>query len=142
MVEPPLNLHIAGREYEKFTWDAELGTVVKVLTKIFGGELTIISPVDFYVSTELVTDTAAQFPSTMPANAVAMDFTNLSETDTVYSGRSSAVTADRIVGGTGGWEIGPGEGDNFSLGGGNRPWLITPTGKTAIIKIRVWTKSP
>jgi hypothetical protein len=142
MVEPPLNLHIAAREYEKFGWDAELGTVVKVLTKIFGGELTIISPVDFYVSTELVTSTPAQFPSVMPANAVAMDFVNLSETDIVYSGRNNSVTADRTVGSNGGWEIGPGEGDNFSLGGGNRPWLVTPSGKTAVIKVRVWTKSP
>lgn len=142
MVEPALNQHIAGREYEKFTWDTELGTVVKVLTKIFGGELTIISPVDFYVSTESVTPVAAQFPAVMPANAVAMDFVNLSETVIVYSGRAATVTADRIVGGTGGWEIGPGEGDNFSLGGGVRPWLIVEAGKTAVIKIRVWTKTP
>ncbi len=142
MVEPALSQTISGREYEKFTWDTELGTVVKVLTKIFGGELTIISPIDFYTSVELVTSTAAQFPAVMPANAVAMDFVNLSETDVVYSGRAATVTADRIVGGNGGWEIGPSEGDNFSLGGGVRPWLITEAGKTAVIKIRVWVKSP
>lgn len=129
---------INDREHDKFLWDTELGTVVKTLTKIFGGEITILSPQTFKVTTIKVTDTPTLLPRT--PGSLAVDFRNMSETVTVYKGPENSVTADLVEGTTSGWQIGPGEGDNFSLLEQGEIWLVAPATKEALFQFREWIK--
>lgn len=141
----PLDPNINTREFDKFAFDPELETVVKVLAKIFGGEITILSPDDFKITTLDIGDVATKLPATPAAGRISMDIRNLSginePNDILYIGPNASVTATDTVGTSSGWQIGPGEGDNVELRASKEAWAIAPAGLTIRVQVREWVLS-
>lgn len=131
---------------DKFAEDADLGTVVKVLAKIAAGEITILAPDDFLITTLDVGDVPVKIPATPAAGRIAMDIRNLAGVNqpeqVLYIGPSATVTASSAVGTTSGWQIGPGEGDNVDLRFIKEPWAVAPAGVTIRIQVREWIVNP
>lgn len=148
-----LSDNINTREFEKFTEADQpvIGTVVKVLAKIAAGEITILSPDDFLITTFDVGDTPVKLPATAATGRIALDVRNLANpanpadsAKILYVGPTSAVTATDPGGTTTafGWTIGPGEGDNGSLRAIKEPWAVAPTGVTVRVQVREWILIP
>lgn len=137
----PFRIATQDREFDKFiqrpsgetavrTWIAnESGEAVPV-----SGSFNISAPTGpFQITVFTVTDTATD-PLPTPLTArVAVSIRNRSATQTVYFGKTSAVTADNTA--TGGWEIGPEEDFNIDLTEDNAFFLIASAGQTALVKI-------
>jgi len=68
----------------------------------------------FRITTMTVPDTATALPATPLTDRVAISVTNLDATEILYIGNSD-VTADRALGTTAGWEVGPGESFNVDV---------------------------
>lgn len=128
-----LSPNLNTREKHKFDYDSDIGTVVKTLAKIVSGEINIKAPTGpFEITVGTATDTATN-PLIAPlADRVSLSIRNKG-TETIYFGKTAAVTADDTV--TGGWEVGPGEDFNIDLQDTQSFYLITESGKTATYKI-------
>jgi hypothetical protein len=136
-------------EQEKFADDSDLHTVVKTLTKIFGGSLTIISPDDFLNTTLNVGDTATKLPTTPAAGRSTMTIRNLADPNDaasankiLYIGPTSGVSATFSIGTSYGMLLGPGESVNFALRANKEPYGIAPTGVTVPIQVTEWIIAP
>jgi hypothetical protein len=118
------------REYQKFAWDTILGTVVKVIGNFSQAGLRV----GMSITTFDVGDVAVALPPTAKPGRNAMSVANLSDTDTLYVGNSD-VTADRAVGTTAGFEVGPGENINFDVTDAVLVYARCATGKTIRVKV-------
>lgn len=123
--------------------DGILGVLVKVYAKIAGGELTILSPDDFLITTLEVGDIPVKIPSTPATGRIAIDIRNLADPavegeKVLYVGPTSSVEANQNVGTNAGIVIGPGEGHNYSLRATKEPWAVAPAGITIKVQITEW----
>lgn len=87
------------------------------------------------VTTMTVGDTAIPLPATPLAARNAISIRNLSSTDKLYIGYSTAVTADRVVGVTSGDEIDPDAGFNVDITDEVILYGICESGKSVMIKV-------
>lgn len=87
------------------------------------------------ITTMDVGSTAVAIPTTALSGRNSISVTNLSETDILYIGFNSSVTADRVNGITAGWEIGPREGFNLDIQDDIPIYGITEIGVTVKIKV-------
>lgn len=89
---------------------------------------------DFVTTTMNVTDIAAPVPASALSSRVALTITNLDGVETLYLGKST-VTADRAIGTTAGWEVGPNESFNVDISDALVLYGIAEAGKTILIKV-------
>jgi hypothetical protein len=82
-----------------------------------------------------VTDTATLLPAAALADRNAISIVNLSGADTLYIGEAATVTADRALGVTAGWEVGPGESFNVDITDDIAIYGVAEAGKTITIKV-------
>lgn len=79
-----------------------------------------------------VSTTAIPLPAIPLANRNAMSIRNLSQTDVLYIGFDSSVTADSVVGITSGWQLGPNEGFNIDVQGSIPIYGIAASGSILV----------
>lgn len=146
---PTVEANINTLERQKFADDVDLGVVVKTLTKIFGGSLTIISPDDFLNTTIEFGDVASKLPPTPAVGRSTVTIRNLANPSLpgdankiLYIGPTAAVSATYAVGNAYGMLLGPGESVNFPLRANKEPWGITATGIIVPIQITEWIITP
>lgn len=89
---------------------------------------------DFRITTMDVTDVATLLPAVALASRVAISISNLDVAEILYIGKIN-VTADRVIGTTSGWEVGPGESFNLDVSDTINLYGITETGVTLRVKI-------
>lgn len=87
------------------------------------------------VTTMMVGDTAVPLPAIPLADRNAISVRNLSSTDKLYIGYSTAVTADRVIGVTSGDEVDPDAGFNVDVTDEVVIYGICEAGKSVMIKV-------
>jgi hypothetical protein len=129
---------LTDREQDKFIWDPDetLGTLVKVFAKIAGGQINILSPTTAVTQVITVTDTVSLIPRN--ANSQAMDFKNLSETNSFWIATHNAPLASSVAGTANARRVNAGEGDNFGLDSAASVWVICESGKTVDVEFTDW----
>lgn len=131
-----LSSSTGDREREKFE-EHEGKTKVRTLTHIEGG-IVNVSPSglqnSFRTTTMNISDVAAPIPALPLTDRNSLSIANLDEQETVYIGDLN-VTADRGIGNTAGWEIGPGETLNFDVKDTIILYGRAEAGKTILIKV-------
>lgn len=97
------------REYDKFTTDSNGDTAVRTV-----GESTVTGEIQITglglairTTTMLVGTTPVKLPAAPLADRNSVQVLNLDDNEILYIGNSD-VTADRVVGTTSGFEVGPG----------------------------------
>ena len=90
--------------------------------------------VDFRITTMNVPDTATAIPAVALADRVAMSITNLDAVEILYLGKIT-VTADRVLGTTAGWEVGPGESFNVDIADSIVIYGRAEATKTILVKV-------
>jgi hypothetical protein len=129
---------LEDREHDKFTLNKNNDTAVRTVTEISGGTIdTVPSGLNegFRVTTMNVTDVAGAIPPTALANRNAISIVNLDEAETIYCGPTLGVTADRSLGTTAGFEVGPNESFNLDVTDVISIFAIAESGKTVKIKV-------
>jgi len=109
-----INMNIKDLEYDKFDLD-ENGKVI-VRTSATGDFSTSGLKTGIRTTTMLVGTTAVKLPAIALAGRNSMTIHNKSESQILYIGGSN-VTADSVIGTTGGAEIGPGSFWNTDIKG-------------------------
>lgn len=109
----PLSPNINTREFDKFDLNSSNETAVRVIAEIVGAVLGSFTPSGLTVGGVTncfdITTTASALPATPQVGRNHILIHNTHETEILYVGFSSSVTADRAVGSTAGKEIYPGE---------------------------------
>lgn len=124
-------LALKDRDYQGFTLDDDGYVARRTLSK---GEFTVSGlSKGLLITTMLVLDTAIAIPSTPLADRNTISLINLG-TNTIYLG-GATVTADRAIGTTAGWEIGPNEGINFDVKGVVVIYGVCEPGNSTLLKI-------
>lgn len=127
---------VRDREFQKF---CEVGgqTAVRTCTTIEGGTVESTPSGlqnDFRTTTMLIGDVAAPIPATALSDRNSLSIANLDLAETLYIGDSN-VTADRVVGITSGWEVGPGETLNFDVKDTIIIYGRAESGKSIMVKV-------
>jgi hypothetical protein len=82
-----------------------------------------------------VSNSAVLLPTTALLNRNSLSIRNLSNTNTLYVGFTSGVTADSVNGTTSGWDVGPQESFNLDITDDIVIYGICETGKPVKIKV-------
>lgn len=127
---------IKDREFQKF---CEVGgqTAVRTCTTIEGGSIDSTPSGlqnSFRTTTMLIGDVAAPIPATPLSDRNSLSIANLDSAETLYIGDSN-VTANRVVGTTSGWEVGPGETLNFDVKDTIIIYGRAESGKSIMVKV-------
>jgi hypothetical protein len=136
----PLSPNINTREADKFALNSDGDTAVRTLSEITSGSVTgTFTASGLTIAGRITTvdigDTATALPAVALSQRNALAIHNTSETDAVYIGYSSAVTADNVLGTTSGWYVGPNENFNIDITESIILYAICETGKTCRVKI-------
>lgn len=109
----------ADREYEKFILDSNNKTAVNTVAEVTNsitGEFSVSGlKVGGKITTILVSTTALPLPATALADRNAIAIRNLSDTDILYIGFDTLITANDVLGTTAGWQVGPQENLQFDI---------------------------
>ncbi len=109
----------ADREYEKFILDSNNKTAVNTVAEVTNsitGEFSVSGlKVGGKITTILVSTTALALPATALADRNAIAIRNLSDTDILYIGFDTLITANDVLGTTAGWQVGPQENLQFDI---------------------------
>lgn len=127
---------IRDREFQKFC-EVNGETAVRTCTTLEGGTIDATPSGlqnDFRTTTMLIGDVAASIPATPLSDRNSLSIANLDLAETLYIGDSN-VTADRVVGITSGWEVGPGETLNFDVKDTIIIYGRAESGKSIMVKV-------
>ncbi len=109
----------ADREYEKFILDSNNKTAVNTVAEVTNsitGEFSVSGlKVGGKITTILVSTTALALPATALTDRNAIAIRNLSDTDILYIGFDTLITANDVLGTTAGWQVGPQENLQFDI---------------------------
>lgn len=137
---PPPDKTLNTNEQRKFAEIESLGVVVKTLSEINGGELTILAPKD--TVNKVIKVTAVATPIPVIANQIAISIFNTSLVETIKLGKSDVLfpLLETDLGGKTGWPIGPEENQNEAVTSDTALYLIADTGKEVLVQLRYYKK--
>jgi len=121
-------------DLEKYKFVLVAEDEVAVRTLIAGGGVTDAGFTEVLKVNTIEVDTSAQELTAGESVTQLLSIFNTSETETLYYGDANTVTADRALGTTAGWEIGPLETENLPIAYGKSLWLISTD--TIVVKVR------
>ena len=121
-------------DLEKYKFVLVAEDEVAVRTLIAGGGVTDAGFTEVLKINTIEVDTSAQELTAGESVTQLLSIFNTSETETLYYGDANTVTADRVLGTTAGWEIGPLETENLPIAYGKSLWLISTD--TIVVKVR------
>ncbi len=133
-------------DYQKLRVN-NLGELITALTGAINATVDLVPPNDFLITTMLVTDTVTTIPATPAANRIGVEIENLGIAvggtgETLFWNTSAVVTTVTAVGTSFGKRLRPNESSNFELSGGKNIYAVAETGKTVLIQVTEWIRTP
>lgn len=107
----------------------------------------LVPPNNFLITTMLVTDTATTIPATPAANRIGIEIENLGADvggtgEHLFWNTSAVISTTPAVGTGYGKRLRPNESSNFELSGGKDIYALAETGKTVLIQVTEWIRTP
>ena len=138
----PLGVH----DYQKLLVNAQ-GELLTALASAIEATVELVPPNDFLITTMLITDTASLIPAVPAANRVGVEIENFGGDvggtgEHLFWNTSAVITTTPAVGTSFGKRLRPNESSNFELSGGKNIYAVAETGKTVLIQVTEWIRTP